>query len=1607
MNLTALFAASVEPFYFESIDLNDTAAQQAEWDYLMKYKIFGQNGIDFKGGKISIPDKVGWFGTADGDFTLANTNHNVGGPILIGGDMKFDDGIDTISTGPVRVLGSIYTSNFTGPNILNGIHCVGGTIADKYLQSLNGPKYPLEECPETVPVIKEDLSIPRVDYTGKVFNPKITLNNSTAYIDVPEGEGPYDYYLEGISFDNPGNLIVRMPSGGRLTRIFIQNNINFGPHPTIKVHYMATDAVNEAGVWTGAYQEIQNSDYAGNLLFYVDNDIAVPSISASDSIQGTFISTGTISIEQHMTLAGQLLAKKVTINFNFDGSGFLYVPFDPPVLNIDPTALGSGVFIESNEDQKVNITLDILPETDVVFDYCFEIDTSETAPIGVAHWSDFGPLNNGKIMPICGRDTATLTIKEGFLKPDLNNEVFVHPRLDDIVEGLETFQLMVFNLMGAVLPGNLKSGSFTLSIKDADASPNTSPVILDQIFSIKENSPAGTVVGTVIASDPDINAPFNELEFSVLSGTGKELFEISSTGVITVKEGAVLDFESKDSYSLEVKVQDGGGLSATATVTINIEDVNEAPNIADQDFSVEENSPAGTVVGTVIASDPDINAPFNELEFSVLSGTGKELFEISSTGVITVKEGAVLDLTIQKNYTLEVVVQDGGGLSDTATVTINIEDVNEAPNIANQDFSVEENSPAGSVVGTVVANDPDTKAPFNELEFSVLSGSGKELFEISSTGVITVKEGAVLDFESKDSYSLEVKVQDGGGLSDTATVTINIEDVNEAPNIADQGFSIEENSPAGTVVGIVIASDPDINAPFNELEFSVLSGSGKELFEISSTGVITVKEGAVLDYESKDSYSLEVKVQDGGGLSDTATITVRLVDVNESPSIANQTFSVKEDINSNVKIGSIIYKDPENDVLSFTLEEDPSGIFQVTEYGDIYLKEGASLDFETKDTYKIKVKGVDPGGLFDIAEITIRVLDVFEKSEVEIIKAISKDSIYLYPDIIYINTLDIELEWKENGVLKFGDTTLNEGKNIIVKELCEISKNECGRDTLIVYVNTKSPTVTLTPKKNTEEKISGVTIVEQQNNLDSAYYVNQNDNKILVNLQEEGINGEPVNKTFELTAKLDTIHLSKKNIETTQKISQAWSFEKSQDIKVLTVDGVQKATYTTTIDGVTLTVTYDLNGSDNKAVVEYETQIDGKKVIIFYVADTKTGKVMTDPKTGAFYTVSYPYLDANKNEILVSYGVTESGKLIKDPQDESVLYTLTYAYTNLYGNTGTKSIEIVLDKTPPVVQIIGPLEGSVVSGVSVNVIWTVDGVEQDTLNLQGLEGGVNYIIRAFRDKAGNERSDTVVVYSKGTKDIVVQMQESLIEIDKKTMALFSNPNQDNKTRYRVTVLNAKTGLEEEVVVGTDKGSKAGNRKEPYPNLTGSHLGPTLDIDLKLPSLNPLGGMASIGDLVESDGLIAIESGGGWDREKVSVEEYVSKYCSDEFQRDYRQNSSFDEALYNVSVSLHMWIFTSLGSFVESYNVKLDIDSKEYANAAGVAKLFFELVPNAEGYLVDNRGRSLGTGAYLFKTEIQMLFEQRCALPDQTPIGKKKKVFEDWLSSFGYKRLNLK
>src|SRR5690606_25355363 len=106
---------------------------------------------------------------------------------------------------------------------------------------------------------------------------------------------------------------------------------------------------------------------------------------------------------------------------------------------------------------------------------------------------------------------------------------------------------------------------------------NSAPVVGNQTFALAENSANGTSVGTVAASDPDAG---QSLTYAITAGNGSGAFAINpSTGEITVADGTPLDFETTPSFSLTVQVTDNGSpaLSTSATITINLTDVDEAP----------------------------------------------------------------------------------------------------------------------------------------------------------------------------------------------------------------------------------------------------------------------------------------------------------------------------------------------------------------------------------------------------------------------------------------------------------------------------------------------------------------------------------------------------------------------------------------------------------------------------------------------------------------------------------------------------------------------------------------------------------------------------------------------------------------------------------------------------------------------------------------------------------------------------------------------------------------------------------------------------------------------------------------------------------------------
>jgi len=115
---------------------------------------------------------------------------------------------------------------------------------------------------------------------------------------------------------------------------------------------------------------------------------------------------------------------------------------------------------------------------------------------------------------------------------------------------------------------------------------------------------------------------------------------------------------------------------------------------------------------------------------------------------------------------------------------------------------VAENSANGTSVGTVAATDDDAT---KTLSYSITGGNTLGSLDQRRTGQITVVDKTNLDREAVAAVALTVQVSDGGpgtARTDTATVTINVTDVNEFdPVLSDATFSVAENSVNGTSAG--------------------------------------------------------------------------------------------------------------------------------------------------------------------------------------------------------------------------------------------------------------------------------------------------------------------------------------------------------------------------------------------------------------------------------------------------------------------------------------------------------------------------------------------------------------------------------------------------------------------------------------------------------------------------------------------------------------------------------------------------------------------------------------------------------------------------------------
>lgn len=227
-------------------------------------------------------------------------------------------------------------------------------------------------------------------------------------------------------------------------------------------------------------------------------------------------------------------------------------------------------------------------------------------------------------------------------------------------------------------PLNIIVGTLMLSILFYSCDKNEfSPEIADQEFSIEENSPSGSTIGTVVASDLDEG---QILSFEIIDGNTDGTFEIhSSTGILSIDNPAELDFEKNMQFSLTVSVSDGhkkDPLESSSGILIVVTDQNEfAPVIESQTYNLDENPAVGMEIGTITATDEDIH---QILSYSILDSQYSMYFDIDpASGIISVKDSSIFDFEVLKQISIEVEVSDNHAKPKTssAIVSVNINDV--------------------------------------------------------------------------------------------------------------------------------------------------------------------------------------------------------------------------------------------------------------------------------------------------------------------------------------------------------------------------------------------------------------------------------------------------------------------------------------------------------------------------------------------------------------------------------------------------------------------------------------------------------------------------------------------------------------------------------------------------------------------------------------------------------------------------------------------------------------------------------------------------------------------------------------------------------------------
>jgi CshA-type fibril repeat protein len=434
-------------------------------------------------------------------------------------------------------------------------------------------------------------------------------------------------------------------------------------------------------------------------------------------------------------------------------------------------------------------------------------------------------------------------------------------------------------------------------------------------------------------------------------GDDFDTLDLTDSGPARFKDGTVTNDADGDSISGTIEFLDGDGNVTGEMEFEEIEEVifgnyNEDPDAVDDTATTTEDN---AVEIDLLANDSD---PDNDT-LTVIDNSDP------SNGSVTDNGDGTFTYTPDGGFTgtdtFTYTVSDGNGGTDTATVTVVVNE-GEPPNTVNavdDNYEIDEDT---TLIVDLTANDSDPEG--DDFEVTSVGTPSNGTATLNADGTVTYKPNP--DYTGTDSFTYTVT--DENGATDTATVTLSMEPVNDRPDAEDDVRVTDSTDP---LVIDVIANDKDADGD----TLTVTDVTTPSFGTVVDNGDGTVTYDPDEDFVGTDTF--EYSITDGNGGTDTATVTV----VVNGDGVMNSVVA-RNDSDETVETDPVVIDvlandtDPQGDTFSVVSNTDPSN-GSVTDNGDGTFTYTADEGFTGTDQFTYTIQ--DDQGATDTATVTVEV----------------------------------------------------------------------------------------------------------------------------------------------------------------------------------------------------------------------------------------------------------------------------------------------------------------------------------------------------------------------------------------------------------------------------------------------------------------------------------------------------------------------------------------------------------------------------------------------------------------------------------------------------------